>query len=379
MANTVRRTSQVDGLGKLMLRWMDGIEHYGTSETHMLEGVGGAAAWSTVSGWEISSSNPATGTYHMRCASAVNFSQTMRRAVGQSQQVTGFGYRFAVTDLPDTELGTSVGSNVHMTMVEFRDVVNSVQCYVNLGTEGSVHALGAGLDHRSDPCIAPGGYHHFEAKAKIANSGGYIEVRVNEVTVLNVTGVDTQSTANAETSQFQFGMYPVTVTTVSTTMDMDDCFAWDDDAGDAENTIIDFVGDKGCYYLPTTADTAEADWTLSSGASGYSLIDEVDPIDSDYIGDSTGTARSIFEVAALPGNVAEVIAMMPVIRARKEESGSVTLRGGVVVDASESYTPDTSPSTDFAYITPGPKTIDPDTGVAWANDADPNLLIERTV
>lgn len=361
-----------------MLRWMDGFEQYGTVETHMLEGVGGAAAWSDLNEANLSTINPATGTYHIRMTASDNFSQHMRRALGQSKQVSGFGYRFALTDLPDDEIpGSGPGTNVHMTMVEFRDVSNNHQCWVNLGTEGSVHALGAGLDHRSDPVIAAGGYHHFEAKAKIANSGGYIEVRINEVTVLNVTGVDTQTTANAETSQFRFGMYPVVTNTVSTTMDLDDCFAWDDDTSDPESTVVDFVGDKGCYWLPVTADTAEADWTLSTGATGYSLLDEVPPSGTDYIS-STGAARSIFGVAALPGNVAEVIAMMPVIYARKEESGTVELRGGVVVDGDESYTPTNSPSTEYAYMQPGCKTIDPSTGVAWANDAEPQLLIERT-
>lgn len=356
-----------------MLRWMDGFEHYGLTESYMLEGVGGAAAWSDVVSWDLSTANPATGTHHIRCTAASNSSQRMRRALGQSKQVSGFGHRFSLSVLPDTESDT-----VYLTLAEFRDVTNGGQFIVKVGTEGSVRVFGAGVDERSDPCIAAGGYHHFEAKSKIDNTTGYVEIRINEVTVLNVTGADTQGTANAETSQFRFGMYPVSTTTVSTTMDVDDVFAWDDDASDAENTVVDFVGDKGCYYLPTTADTAEADWTKSTGVTGYSLIDELDPLDTDYIADTTAAARSIFEVAALPGNVAEVIAMMPVARARKEESGTVTLRLGVVVGASESYTADTSPSTTFAYVTPTPKTIDPDTGVAWTNSANPDLLIERT-
>lgn len=363
-----------------MLRWMDGFEHYGLTETHMLEGVGGAAAWSTVSGATLSTANPATGTTHMRMTAAIATAQTLRRPLGQSKQVSGLGYRFAMTALPDIEEDApDTSGGVYMSLVEFRDVANGEQIRVNLGTEGSVRALrGSTALGRSDPCIAAGGYHHFEAKAKIANSGGYVEVRINEVTVLNLTGVDTQNTANAENSQFRFGMYPVVTNIVDTTQDTDDVFAWDDDASDLENTVVDFVGDKGCYYLPVDADTAEADWTLSTGATGYSLIDELDPLDTDYIADTTGAARSIFQVAALPGNVSEVIAMQPVGRARKEESGTVTLRLGVVVDGNESYTADTSPSTTFAYVTPTPKTIDPDTGVAWTNTANPDLLIERT-
>lgn len=365
-----------------MLRWMDGFEHYGVTESHMLEGVGGAAAWSEVhSSWQLSTANPATGDYHMRVTAASNNAQKIRRPLGQSKQVSGFGYRFAMTALPDVEQDApDTSGGVYMSLIEWRDVSNGEQIRINLGTEGSVRALrGSTALGRSDPCVAAGGYHHIEAKAKIDNSTGYVEVRVNEVTVLNITGADTQNTANAETSQFRLGMYPVVTTTVSTTMDLDDVFAWDDDATDAENTVIDFVGDKGCYFLPVDADTADADWTKSTGTVGYSLIDEIDPNDADYIADTTGAARSIFGVANMPANVSEVIALMPVVRARKEESGSVTLRGGVVVGSSESYAPDNSPSTQFAYMTPGPKTIDPDTGVAWANDATPQLLIERTV
>lgn len=364
-----------------MLRWVDGFEHYGTDETHLLEGVGGAAAWSQCTGeFTLSTSNPATGTYNIRMASGGATGGSMfRRALGQSTQISGFGYRFSLNDLPAAEAVADLDENLQMA--SFRDVSNGIQCRIVMGTEGSIAAYRADtFIQRSDPVVAAGGYHHFEAKTKIDNTTGYIEVRINEVTVLNLTGIDTQSTANAETSQVAIREGgTVTETAQFGFMDIDDCFAWDNDATDAENTVVDWVGDKGCYYLPTTADTAEADWTLSTGATGYSLIDELDPNDADYIGDSTGAARSIFEVAALPGNVAEVIAMMPVIRARKEESGSVTIRGGVVVGASESYTPDTSPSTSFAYLTPGPKTIDPDTGVAWANTANPDLLIERTV
>jgi hypothetical protein len=365
-------------LGKLMLRWVDGFEHYGLSELHMLEGVGGAAAWSEIdSQWDLSSANPATGDFHMRLdISGTGTTEDLRRAFGQSTDIAGVGYRFAISALPNAESVTESANQ--MAMINFRDVANANQVRVSLGTEGSVYACRTNtLLGRSDPCIAAGGYHHFEAKTKIDNTTGYIEVRVNEVTVLNLTGIDTQASANAETSQFRVGNIADSPGTFN--FDLDDIFAWDDDASDLENTVVDFVGDKGCYYLPVNADTAEADFTKSTGVTGYTLLDELTPDDADYIADTTGVARSIFGVAALPANVAEVIAMMPVIRARKEESGSVTLRGGVVVGASESYTPDNSPSTAFAYMTPGPKTIDPDTGVAWASNADPSLLIERTV
>lgn len=369
-----------------MLRWMDGFEHYGTNEAHMLEGVGGAAAWSQVDlglapyGWDLESTSPATGTYHMRLIEDTGGSTLiMRRALGQSKQVSALGYRFQVDDLPSLESGGE--EDDYLRMLDFRDVANAAQIRINLGTEGSVRALrGSTALGRSDPCIAAGGYHHFEAKAKIHDTTGYVEVRVNEVTVLNLTGIDTQATANSETSQFTFGQVqsPTGLAVGFGFFDVDDVFAWDDDATDATNTIVDFVGDKGAYYLPPDADTATSEFTVTGSATAYGALDDVPPSGSDYLDDTTGAARTIVSVAALPGNVSEVIAYMPVIYARKEESGTVNLRGGVVVGTDESYTPTNSPSTAYAYMEPGPKTINPDTGVAWDSSTVPNLLIERT-
>lgn len=366
-----------------MLRWMDGFEQYGTL-ARMTEGVGGGAAWSDVADWTLETSNPATGTYHLRMDDHGSFTRSVRRIFGAASQIVGFGYRFAISDLPSSE------NNGAVVLAEFRDVSNDVHTCVILGTDGSVFAVrgpnffagsslgGTLLGTRSAPCIAAGGYHHFECKIKIANSGGYIEVRINEVTVLNITGVDTQNTANATAAQVVVGKRGDDPAGFST-FDMDDVFAWDDDASDLENTVIDFVGDKGCYYLRPNADTAEADWIESTGTTSYSLIDEVPPSGSDYLSDSTGAARTVVDVESLPGNVSEVIAMMPVVYARKEEAGTVTLHGGLVVGSEEAIGPDDSPSTAYAYLRPAPKTVDPDTGVAWANNAEPKLLIERTV
>lgn len=371
-----------------MLYWADPFDQYG-SKTHMLEGVGGGAAWSEVDGqWSLSSANPATGTYHARLTSDDFIGeQKLRRAYGTSSQVAGLGYRFNVSALPNNDVSFNRAA---LIMASIRDASNGGQFCIVMGTDGSVvavrestlggGAIGGTVLGRSDPCIAAGGYHHFEMKYKIDNTTGYIEVRINEVTVLNLTGIDTQQTANANSAQFtiQTSGNVAQSECAFGTFDVDDVFVWNDDASDPENTVVDFVGDKGAYWLPVNADTAESDWVLSTGVTGYSLLDETPPSGGDYISDSTGAARSIFGVAALPANVSEVIAMQPVIYARKEESGTVNIRGGVVVAGDESYGPTNSPSTEYAYMEPGPKTIDPDTGVAWASNANPDLLIERT-
>lgn len=368
-----------------MLRWYDGFEQYG-AVARMTEGVGGGAAWSQVdtAAWALATTSPATQSYHLRLTDNSDGQAIIRRIFGVASQVVGFGYRFAVADLPSQE------DDSGLFLADFRDVSNVSHCSLILGTDGSIVAVrGADMgfgDHggtvidRSDPCVAPGGYHHIEFKVKIDNAAGYIEVRVNEVTVLNLTGIDTQSTANATAAQVAVGMNGTVLSGAAGfgTMDVDDAIAWDDDDSDAENTIVDFVGDKGVYTLMPNADTATSEFDINGSATAYGAIDEVPPNGTDYLDTGDTAVRTIVQVEALPGNVAEVIAFMPFIYTRKEESGSVTMRGGIVVGSEESYGPDDSPSTEYAYLRPAPKTIDPDTGVAWANTANPDLLIERT-
>lgn len=363
-----------------MLRWADGFEHYG-AKARMLEGVGGGAAWSQAGAdWSLSSANPATGTYHLRLIDTSLAGAVLRRIFGTANQVVGVGYRFSTATLPSVE-DTADDTKPQLVMADFRDVANLLHFRLGMGTDGSVYASRASTPlGRSDPCIAAGGYHHFEAKTKIDDSTGYVEVRVNQVTVLNLTGKDTQNTANASAAQFAVDHRTEAFGSTGGygTFDLDDAFAWDDDASDPENTVVDFVGDKGAYYLLPTGDTATADFIKTGSATSYGALDDVPPNGTDYLDTAATTARTIVSVAALPGNISEVIAFIPVGYMRKDESGPVTMRLGIVSNGEETYGPDDDPSTEYAYLRPGPKTIDPDTGVPWANDATPELLIERT-
>lgn len=383
-----------------MLRWVDGFEHYGVI-ARMTEGVGGGAAWSQVDetvddqgGWTLSSANPATGSYHLRLTPPTSLGRgtkkVIRRIWGVSQQVVGLGYRFSVAELPSYE-AVSRGEGA-LILADVRDESNQSHFVLILGTDGSIIArrgfdtegtVGVGtLLGRSDPCVARGGYHHLEFKTKIDNTTGYLEVRVNEVTVLNLTGIDTQNTANATAAQVAIGKPAAagfgSVPAGYGTFDLDDPFAWDDDASDLENTLVDFVGDKGAYWLPPTSDTATSEHTITGSVTAYGAIDETPPSGTDYLSDATGAARTIVGLTALPANVAEVIAFVPLIYARKEESGTVAYRSGLVVGTDETYGPEDNPATSYAYLRPGPKTINPDTGVPWANSDAPKLLIERT-
>jgi hypothetical protein len=382
-----------------MLRWHDSLQKYGAEEARMTEGVGGGAAWSQIDlnesdgkgGWLLSTANPTAQTYHLRLTDGTGDPKALRRILGVSQQTAGWAYRFAVEDLPSGEGAEENGKNA-LVLADIRDASNASHFTVILGTDGSVIVkrganfhyagvawIGGTLLGRSDPCVAAGGYHHFEIKSKIDNSAGFIEIRVNEVTVLNLTGIDTQNTGNATQAQIVVGKagYGLLNGAGFGTFDLADPFAWDEDDSDPENTVIDFVGDKGCYWLPANGDTAENDHGIVGSVTAYGAVNESPPDGLKYL-TSAAPARTILDVAALPGNLAEIISLMPSLRPRKEESGTVLYRGGIVSNGEETYGYEDNPNTEYAYLRPSPKTIDPDTGVPWANSADPQLLIERT-
>jgi hypothetical protein len=109
-------------------------------------------------------------------------------------------------------------------------------------------------------------------------------------------------------------------------------------------------------------------------------IDEVPPSGADYLSTESPTARTIVGVAALPDNVAEVIAFMPVgLHAQGRERRRRRCDQGSCRTPWKPTGPNDDPATDpMPICDPRPKTIDPDTGVPWANDATPELLIERT-
>jgi hypothetical protein len=134
----------------LMLRWMDGFEHYGEIE-RTTEGIGGGAAWSEIEadGWELSSANPATGDYHLRMPDVDLGSDPLtlpiRRVWGVSKQVVGAGYRFMVENLPSSE---GADNDPAIVLADIRDEANQPHFMLVLGTDGSIFAQRAAKFNR---------------------------------------------------------------------------------------------------------------------------------------------------------------------------------------------------------------------------------------
>lgn len=349
-----------------MNRWCDGFARYGGTLAHMLNGSS-SQAWAQVdtggNGWSLSAANPRTGTHHLRYNSE-NGDAEARRVFGDTLTEVFFGQAMHFESLPTGEPVPTVGGTGFF-LAQFRSQSNITQVSVWLGTDGAIFVLRGGVNGvllgRSIPCVGAGAYQHFEHYLKIDNSTGAYEIRVDEVTRLNLTGIDTDMGAG-EVSQVAVGKAGNVAFTLNHKIDMADTYV--NDTTDDSSGCDTFVGDVKSGVLMVNADTAQADFTLSSGVSGYELIDEKPANDSDYISDTTGTAESDFGLEDGPANLSQILTVRPFIRASKDDAGTCTVAPSMISNGDKAVVTDQPITTAPAYYDSNVP-LNPDTAAPW--------------
>jgi hypothetical protein len=357
-------------------RWCDGFGRYGGTKSFMLNGSAGQA-WAQVdASWALSTANPRTGTHHLRLTDFSTVCEA-RRVFGTPLTEVFVGMAVYMDELPFIEptVGVFDASEADgFYLARFADAANGDQIFVYVGTDGGLVVYRADVNvgtayldwtllGRSDPVIAAGAYQHVEIYAKAGNStAGAIEIRVDEVTKLNLTGIDTVRTANVEFSQWGIGRLSGTVFAGGGKVDVADTFC--NDTTDDSSACSTWVGDCKSGVLMVNADTAQADFTLSSGVSGYALLNEKPPSDASYIETAASTAESDFAIENGPASLSEVLTVRPFLRAWKDDAGTCTIAPNMksgVTKGTVSGQPITTAAAYYDSNVP----LDPATGVPW--------------
>jgi hypothetical protein len=369
----------------MALRWADPFEQYGGDASLMIQGP-----WAQIDTtlWSLSNTRARTGAWSLRLAGAgLQTHQIARRVIGNSLTEAKIGYALYCDSLPVSENpGDTGGSGSRIEILSFRDAANGVQLTFVLGTNGQVVAYRGGhstltggwaLDTflaRSDPTIlVPArAFSHLEFKVKIDPVDGYIEVRLNQVTIMNLTGINTRYTANTETSQVAWakeaiggngGLYY-----------FDDIVCSDTLGG--RNT--DFIGDQKCFYLPPTSDGVNQDFTVSTAGPAYIVLSNVPPDDAQYLSLVATTGKTGVGCANLPGNTASVAGVFAMIRSWKDDAGVCDMKPGLKQGATFAAGPG-QPQTTAPNYYMQPFEVDPVSGVPFTRD-DVNsleLIVER--
>lgn len=215
------------------------------------------------------------------------------------------------------------------------------------------------LGQTTAPVLTANAWHHVEMK--VLTSGavttGTVGVRVNGVPVLSITGV-----ATGVAYQLGLGTTNDYNSTAGVNAYNKDLVVWDG-TGTSNN---DFLGTVSVLGLVPNSDVTLGGWTLSTGTTGFSLLDNSPPVDgSQYIASAVPpTTAAQFQLTDLPTNVTSVRGLITQARAAKVDGGDGNIQSSLVSGASTANGADRPITTAFTYYEDVFE-VDPATTVAW--------------
>lgn len=265
------------------------------------------------------------------------------RALGASYGTVFQQFGFKVQAAPDSNGRGICG---------FLDA-GTMQAEIQMDVDGTCHLTGT----TSTFTIPLGAYIHFAVKCVLHASAGAWIVQVNGAEVLNVSGIDTTTTANNYATQVSLagGINR------TGTFYYDDWIVYDTSG----TTYNDFLGDKRVIEQAPTGDGGTMQFTPSTGTSGFAMVDEVPPDgDTSYIEDATVGHVARLTFPSLPVSTGTVLSADVVWYGRKTDAGTRTIKGSVKSGASTASGADTALATTYGYGR-GQFDTDPNGGGAW--------------
>jgi len=223
---------------------------------------------------------------------------------------------------------------------------------------GQMAAYGAGNVHLStttDPVFARNQWHYFEVKVVCHDTAGSYEVRVDGITVLAGSNVDTYTGADTRFVRFRCDEY---------NQYLDDIYICDIDG----STNNDFLGQIIVEAVFPNADGDSSDWTPASGTDNYAIVDD-NPTDDDtsYVENNTQGAEDLYGYADLSTITAEPIPGLQVntdVR-MNEFPGDIDLYQPVKSGSTTSDGDPTNIAMNDYEVAARILETDPNTGSAW--------------
>jgi len=344
----------------MTIEFMDNFSAYGIGgEARMLNGVYAQIGIGTAIAADPS------GVAGLTLLSPALGDITFRRVLGGTRTRVGVANRLWCTQLPQTN---------HSKLIVWADVGNNTVCELRLLTTGALQfrhgpSLASSIT-TTGPVILANAWQHIEALVDFNTVTGAVEVRVEGVTVLTGSALNTGSGA-AQISDF---IRPSGLETLRAYRK--DLIIYNG-LGSTNNS---FLGSCIVASLDPTSDVA-LNWTPSTGANGFSILDNRPPNDAQYIqaGDPPPAAYEA-TLSNLPPDVTSVRALQTMVRAAKVDGGDGNLQNSLVSGASVSNGADRAITSAFTYWLDVFE-VDPATSAPWtpaAVDAV-QLRIDRTV
>jgi len=193
------------------------------------------------------------------------------------------------------------------------------------------------LGTTSGGLIANYTWHCLEVKLYIHNSAGTVEIKLDGVQIINLTGQDTLTGSNAYARKFKFRGVHNDLQTFY------DCIWIMDNAGSAPQN--DFLGDCRCDVLRPNGAGNQTDFTPSAG-NNYENVDEIErDDDSTYNASGTVTDQDTYALPSLPSG-GTIFGVKPSAVIRKDDAGAkgakILTRSNITIYKSAEVFPDTT-------------------------------------
>jgi hypothetical protein len=348
--------------------WCDDFKGYGNTPALMLDGL-----YATANCTLIEDPDPMVSGTVLRMN---DFFASVRKVLPAPQPIVGQAFRLWLAALPSS-------GNIP-SFVRFSDGANVTHVSLTVTSTGVIQAyrgniLGAGgtlLGSTTGPVLTANAWNHVEVKSLISDTVGTVEVRVNGVTVLNLANKDTANSADLTIAQVELSNNNGFDGTPRIDGYFKDWFVWDTTGAYNNN----FAGTVSVIALVPNSDVALT-WALSSGAAGFSLVNESPPVDTSFISAATPPpAVDKMGMTNLPSDITSVRALMTLARARKTDGGDGNLQVGLISGASVDLGANRPLTTAFTYYSDFSEE-DPATAAPWlpaAVDAA-NIQFNRTL
>lgn len=287
----------------MALLWADGFDHYGGVIARLRDGV-----YSSLDNASLVTNPVRTGTRALQIWSGGNDSGARRVLPAETDNV-GFGFAFNITNLPTDTTSCALGQLLSKTNAQLATITiyPTGAIAVRRGLRG-----GTILAESAAEVIMPGSFQHFEC----AVDGDNLEIRINGVTVLNLTNLDLA----APIAQLYIGGcygYPKTGATMID-MTIDDLFAWDKSGA----TVNTWVGDKKVYTRMPDEDGPDQDWTPSVGTEAWPILDNIPPNDTQYLTATEEGDKVSVGIAAFSTDIVSIAGVYVTARMWKTDAGN---------------------------------------------------------
>lgn len=255
----------------------------------------------------------------LECTRSFSPRSFLRYVLSTPVNTAGVAYRFWANDLPNKAASD-------FTMFNFKTNTNTPICYGYLNTVGGIdvfNASGVLIGSTPGAVITANGWFHIEVKCVRNNVAGTLEIRVEGVPVLTLTGLNLGTTDIAQVSWSRYNADNISFY-------LKDVVIWNG----LGSILNDFLGSVTVFTMLPNADTTLGGWT-STNANGWSVLDNAPPLDTTEFltAGLTPVTACQFGLSNLPSTATSVRALMTMVRAQKVDGGDGNLQVSLVSGA----------------------------------------------